>query len=110
MRRGNLESIRSDPQGLHQRGRRAQQHQPDGALSWRRAARSDLSHRAADRRCVAGTWSRSDLIPKAYINVVGVLSNTNPTAPYRGAGRPEAIYLIERLIDDASRELGVDPI
>jgi aerobic carbon-monoxide dehydrogenase large subunit len=50
------------------------------------------------------------LIPKAYINVVGVLSNTNPTAPYRGAGRPEAIYLIERLIDDAARELGVDRV
>ncbi len=50
------------------------------------------------------------LIPKAYINVVGVLSNTNPTAPYRGAGRPEAIYLIERVIDDAARELGVDRI
>src|SRR5690242_20278271 len=50
------------------------------------------------------------MIPKAYINVVGVLSNTNPTAPYRGAGRPEAIYLIERLIDDAARELGVDRI
>ncbi len=49
-------------------------------------------------------------IPKAYINVVGVLSNTNPTAPYRGAGRPEAIYLIERLIDDAARELGVDRV
>jgi aerobic carbon-monoxide dehydrogenase large subunit len=50
------------------------------------------------------------VIPKAYINVIGVLSNTNPTAPYRGAGRPEAIYLIERLIDDAARELGVDRI
>ena len=50
------------------------------------------------------------MIPKAYINVVGVLSNTNPTAPYRGAGRPEAIYLIERLIDDAARELGVDRV
>src|SRR5205814_6850429 len=50
------------------------------------------------------------VIPKAYINVVGVLSNTNPTAPYRGAGRPEAIYLIERLIDDAARELGVDRV
>ena len=49
-------------------------------------------------------------IPTAYINVVGVLSNTNPTAPYRGAGRPEAIYLIERLIDDAARELGVDRV
>jgi carbon-monoxide dehydrogenase large subunit len=50
------------------------------------------------------------VIPKAYINVVGMLSNTNPTAPYRGAGRPEAIYLIERLIDDAARELGVDRV
>ena len=49
-------------------------------------------------------------IPTAYINVVGVLSNTNPTAPYRGAGRPEAIYLIERLIDDGARELGIDRI
>jgi carbon-monoxide dehydrogenase large subunit len=49
-------------------------------------------------------------IPTAYINVVGVLSNTNPTAPYRGAGRPEAIYLIERLIDDAARELGIDRV
>jgi carbon-monoxide dehydrogenase large subunit len=49
-------------------------------------------------------------IPTAYINVVGVLSNTNPTAPYRGAGRPEAIYLIERLIDDTARELGVDRV
>src|SRR5258708_22763014 len=55
-----------------------------------------------------GTLLGADLIPKAYINVVGVLSNTNPTAPYRGAGRPEAIYLIERLVDDAARELGVD--
>jgi carbon-monoxide dehydrogenase large subunit len=49
-------------------------------------------------------------IPTAYINVIGVLSNTNPTAPYRGAGRPEAIYLIERLIDDAAREFGVDRV
>ncbi len=50
------------------------------------------------------------MIPTAYINVVGVLSNTNPTAPYRGAGRPEAIYLIERLIDDTARQLGVDRV
>ena len=32
------------------------------------------------------------------------------TAPYRGAGRPEATYVIERLIDDAARELGFDCI
>jgi carbon-monoxide dehydrogenase large subunit len=49
-------------------------------------------------------------IPAAYVRVLGVLSNRNPTAPYRGAGRPEAIYVIERLIDDAARELGRDGI
>jgi carbon-monoxide dehydrogenase large subunit len=49
-------------------------------------------------------------IPAAYTHITGLLSNTNPTAPYRGAGRPEAIYLIERLIDDAARELGVDRV
>jgi len=49
-------------------------------------------------------------IPAGYARVIGLLSNTNPTAPYRGAGRPEAIYLIERLIDDVARELGVDRI
>jgi len=49
-------------------------------------------------------------IPDAHVRVTGVLTNTNPTAPYRGAGRPEAIYLIERIIDEAARELGMDRI
>ena len=49
-------------------------------------------------------------IPAAYVAVTGVFVNKNPVAPYRGAGRPEAIYVIERLIDDAARELGQDPI
>ena len=38
-----------------------------------------------------------------------LLTNTAPTGPYRGAGRPEAIYLIERLMDAAARKLGLDP-
>ena len=46
--------------------------------------------------------------PAAHVEVLSVFSNTNPTAPYRGAGRPEATYVIERLIDDTARELGVD--
>ena len=49
-------------------------------------------------------------IPTAYVTIDAVLSNTNPTAPYRGAGRPEAIYLIERIIEVAAREIGIDPI
>ena len=49
-------------------------------------------------------------IPAAHVQVFSVLSNTNSTAPYRGAGRPEATYVIERLIDDAARETGADPV
>jgi carbon-monoxide dehydrogenase large subunit len=49
-------------------------------------------------------------IPAAYVGVLAVMANTNGTAPYRGAGRPEATYVIERLIDDAARELGIDPV
>src|SRR4029434_923680 len=46
--------------------------------------------------------------PVAHVAVYSVLTTPNPTAPYRGAGRPEATYVIERLIDDAARELGMD--
>jgi carbon-monoxide dehydrogenase large subunit len=49
-------------------------------------------------------------IPAAHVHVTCVLSNVNSTAPYRGAGRPESTYVIERLIDDAARELGRDPV
>jgi carbon-monoxide dehydrogenase large subunit len=48
--------------------------------------------------------------PVAHVEVLSVLTNTNSTAPYRGAGRPEATYVLERLIDDAGRELGLDPV
>ena len=40
----------------------------------------------------------------------GVLTNTTPTGAYRGAGRPEAIYIIERLIDAAARQTGIDRV
>src|SRR5436190_10271979 len=46
----------------------------------------------------------------AYVHVTSVMTHTNSTAPYRGAGRREATYVLERLIDDTARELGVDPI
>ncbi len=48
-------------------------------------------------------------IPHMAAEVCGVLTNTVPTAAYRGAGRPEATYTIERIMDVAARELGVDP-
>ena len=49
-------------------------------------------------------------IPAAYVTIDAVLSNTSPTAPYRGAGRPEASYLIERAMEAAAHELNIDPI
>ncbi len=47
-------------------------------------------------------------LPCIEINVTGVFSHTAPTEVYRGAGRPESVYLVERLIDHAARELGMD--
>jgi len=41
---------------------------------------------------------------------VGVLTNNTPTGPYRGAGRPEATYALERAIDAFARHIGVDPL
>ena len=49
-------------------------------------------------------------IPAGVIFAKAVLTNTSPMAPYRGAGRPEATYLVERLIDKAAAELKVDAI
>jgi aerobic carbon-monoxide dehydrogenase large subunit len=48
-------------------------------------------------------------IPFIAAQVCGVLTHTVPTAAYRGAGRPEATYAIERLIDVAARELNISP-
>ena len=46
--------------------------------------------------------------PAIYVEVNGVYSNTVPTDAYRGAGRPEACYVLERLVDQAARKLGID--
>ncbi|HEV8439789.1 MAG TPA: xanthine dehydrogenase family protein molybdopterin-binding subunit [Methylomirabilota bacterium] len=55
---------------------------------------------------VAGVYTT----PTIHVQTTGVFSNMTPTGPYRGAGRPEATYAIERVIDLAARELGVDPV
>jgi carbon-monoxide dehydrogenase large subunit len=47
-------------------------------------------------------------VPLAYLRVRAVLTNTVPTAPFRGAGRPEAHFVIERLLDIAAHRLGID--
>jgi len=47
--------------------------------------------------------------PAIYCEVKGVFSNTAPVDAYRGAGRPEATYLVERMVEMAARELRIDP-
>ena len=48
-------------------------------------------------------------IPAVAVTSSLVFTNTAPTVPYRGAGRPEAVYIIERLVDQAAREMRIDP-
>jgi carbon-monoxide dehydrogenase large subunit len=49
-------------------------------------------------------------IPAASVSVVGKRTNKVPTGPYRGAGRPDAAYLLESLVDDAARQLDIDRV
>ena len=48
--------------------------------------------------------------PMIYCNVIGVYTHTVPVDAYRGAGRPEATYILERLIDRAAREMGISQV
>jgi len=56
------------------------------------------------------------MLPQAYrlehfdVELVGVFANTTPIGPYRGAGRPEAAYFTERLVDMLAREMNADPV
>ena len=70
-----------------------------------------LSHFGTFIPTDAGTTMLNGLYttPTIWANVKGVLTNTVPTDAYRGAGRPEAIYCIERLVDKCARELGIAP-
>jgi carbon-monoxide dehydrogenase large subunit len=47
--------------------------------------------------------------PNIYVEVSGVYTNTAPVDAYRGAGRPEATFVVERIVETAARELGMDP-
>jgi aerobic carbon-monoxide dehydrogenase large subunit len=49
-------------------------------------------------------------VPHAYVRLRGVLTNTGCTGPFRGAGRPEAMFVMERLLDLAAERLGIDRV
>ncbi len=70
-----------------------------------------LSHFSAFIPTLAGSQMLVGLYttPTCYVNVKGVMTNTVPTDAYRGAGRPEAAYLLERFVDHIAREVGLSP-
>ncbi|NCX88504.1 MAG: hypothetical protein EBX02_05260, partial [Betaproteobacteria bacterium] len=57
-----------------------------------------------------GPWVQTSVydIQTIDFQYTAVMTNTTPTGPYRGAGRPEAIYIIERLMEAAARKIGID--
>jgi aerobic carbon-monoxide dehydrogenase large subunit len=57
----------------------------------------------------AGTLAGVYRTPAIHVDITAVFSNTNPMRPYRGNGRPEAAYVIERMVDLAAAEMGIDP-
>ena len=57
----------------------------------------------------AGTLAGVYRTPACHVDITGVFTHTNPVRPYRGNGRPEAAYVIERMVDIAARELAMDP-
>lgn len=63
-------------------------------------------------QALIGPWVQTSIYDIRCIDFqyTAVMTNTTPTGPYRGAGRPEAIYIIERLMDAAARQLDIDPV
>ena len=83
------------------RGLRARIEAPLGAYLSFSASTNPRNH----ARCLPGAYTLRDV----DIQVTGALTTTPPVGAYRGAGRPEAAFLIERLVDEAARALGLDP-
>ncbi|HET7340559.1 MAG TPA: molybdopterin cofactor-binding domain-containing protein, partial [Methylomirabilota bacterium] len=83
------------------RGLRARIAAPLGAYLSFSASTNPRNH----ARCLPGAYA----IRSVEIEVTGAITTTPPVGAYRGAGRPEAAFLIERLMDDAARALGIDP-
>ena len=84
------------------RGLRARIEAPLGAYLSFSASTNPRNH----ARCLPGAYTIRDI----DIQVTGAITSTPPVGAYRGAGRPEAAFLIERLVDEAARALGLDPV
>jgi len=87
----------------------------DGRIAGLRARITSPLGTALMNGAAGPPWNHARLLPGCYvvpaceISVTGALTTTTPVAAYRGAGRPEATFVMERLIDTAARALGLDP-
>jgi carbon-monoxide dehydrogenase large subunit len=87
----------------------------DGRITGLRARVTAPLGSALMNAAAGSPWNHARLLPGCYvvpacdITVTGALTTTTPVAAYRGAGRPEACFAIERLMDTAARDLGLDP-
>jgi carbon-monoxide dehydrogenase large subunit len=114
-RADRLESFQSDDQARHSLARAELGLDADGRFTAMRvhvvygmgAYHSQMSTGPATNNIgvLAGVYR----IPAMHVEVDGAFLNVNPASAYRGAGRPEACYILERTIDTAARELGLDP-
>jgi carbon-monoxide dehydrogenase large subunit len=78
----------------------------DGSLGAYVGAVGANIHTANMTRCLPGMYD----IKLLDVQCKCVFTNTTPTAPYRGAGRPEASYCLERVVEEAARISGIDPV
>ena len=60
--------------------------------------------------CTPRCWPGQYKTPAIYAEVKAVFTNTAPVDAYRGAGRPEATYVVERIVETAAREMKMDPV
>jgi aerobic carbon-monoxide dehydrogenase large subunit len=87
----------------------------DGRITGLRARIASPLGSSLMNAAAGSPWNHARLLPGAYvvptcdIAVSGAVTTTAPVAAYRGAGRPEACFYIERLIDTAARAMGLDP-
>ncbi len=85
-------------------------------LGYRIRSRADVGAYASTTgiliQVMIGPWVSTSIYDIRTIDFQfdAVLTNTTPTGAYRGAGRPEAIYITERLFDAAARQTGIDPV
>ena len=109
------ESLISDMHGRDQEWTGAMALDEDGRiLAIRAAADFNLGAYVANTGHVpailaAAILSNVYACPCFDVSVRGVFTNTPITGPYRGAGQPEGVYMVERLLDRAAAEIGVDP-